>query len=100
MKKLLMVLVVLFAATSLFAGGKSCESKAANAKSVVLTGTLERSGDAQPVFHVANGGPTYTVCEKTKSAALPAVNQNVQVKGKVVTCGEHTELVIEESKKL
>lgn len=105
MKRIAMVLIVLFAAVSLFAGGGK-ECKKTDAKNVELTGTLSRSGsgdEARTVFRVADGGKSYTVCEKTKSNVLKLsndANSTLRVKGKVVNCGEGEELVIESAKKI
>lgn len=99
MKRTLMALVVLLAATFAYAGGKACEVK--SAKSVELNGTLV-SGAEQAVFRVADG-TSYKVCEKTKAAVLKLGENggaNVHVKGKVVNCGEGEELMIEEAKKI
>ena len=100
MKRMAMVLIVLFTAASLFAGGKECQMKAHAAKSVELNGTLSRSGDTT-VFRVANSDQTYNVCEKTKSSIL-SLTGNVHVKGKVVSCSEShgEELMIESAKKM
>ncbi len=104
MKRLTMILLVLFTATALFAGGngKSCDIK--SSKSVELTGTLARVGDgdeAKTVFRVANSDQSYTVCEKSKSSALKLNDGSaVRVKGKVVACGEGEELMIESAKKI
>lgn len=105
MKRIAMVLVVLFIATSLFAGGKECNLKSA-AKNVELTGTLVKSGsgdEAKTVFRVANSSDSYTVCHKSKASALKLGSEadtTVQIKGKVVSCGEGQELMIESAKKV
>ena len=94
MKRLAMVLIVLFTAASLFAGGKECNIK--SAKSVELTGTL-----ADNVFRVADSDQSYKVCEKTKQSVLKLSNSGtLQIKGKVVSCDEGEELVIESAKKI
>ncbi len=102
MKRLIMVLIALFTAATLFAGGKECDIK--NAKNVALKGTLSSIGagdEAKTIFHVADSGESYTVCEKTKSSVLKLTNSGtLQVKGKLVNCGEGHELVIEEAKKI
>jgi hypothetical protein len=102
MKRLIMVLIALFTAATLFAGGKECNIK--NTKSVELTGTIASigSGDAaKTVFRVADSDQSYTVCEKTKASVLKLSNSGaVRVKGKLVSCGEGQELVIEEAKKI
>lgn len=96
MKRLAMVLIVLFTAASLFAGGKECNIK--NTKNVELTGTL-----ADNVFRVANSDESYTVCEKTKKSVLKLSNSGtLQIKGKLVSCGEGEgqELMIESARKI
>jgi len=102
MKRLSMLLIVLFTAVSVFAGGKYCEQQKANAKSVDLTGTISRAAAGEKaVFHVANSDRSYTVCEKTKNAVLKlADGGTVHVKGKVVACGEKEELLIESADKI
>ena len=105
MKKLILTLIVLFTATTLFAGGKECDMKNHASKSVELTGTLLRTGDgdaAKTVFKVANSDQSYNVCEKTKSSILKMANEGtqLQIKGKVMNCSEGEELVIETAKKI
>ena len=104
MKRLSMFLVVLFTAVSVFAGGKYCQEKAAAAKSVELTGTIAPAADSahKAVFHVANSDRSYTVCEKTKSAVLRLADgkSTVHVKGKVVSCGDKEELLIESANRI
>ena len=104
MKRLIMVLIALFTAATLFAGGKECETAKKNVKNVSLTGTLATVGtgdEAKTVFRVADTDQSYTVCEKTKSAVLKLTNTGkVQVKGKLVSCGEGQELMIDEAKKI
>lgn len=102
MKRLVLILIVLFAATSLFAGdGKSCDTT--KTKAVKLTGTISSVGDAK-VFRVANSDKSYTICHKTKSAVsdLGADGATLQVTGKIVACdeAEGEELVIETAKKI
>jgi hypothetical protein len=105
MKRMAMVLVVLFLATSVFAGGKECNLKS-GAKNVELTGSLVTSGsgdEAKTVFRVANSSDSYNVCHKSKASALKLgaeANTTLQVKGKVVSCGEGQELMIESAKKV
>ena len=103
MKRLIMVLVVLFTAATLFAGGKECDINK-SAKKVELTGTLASVGsgdEAKTVFRVADSNDSYTVCEKTKASVLRLTNSgSVRVKGKLVSCGEGQELVIDEAKKI
>ena len=94
MKRLAMVLIVLFTAASLFAGGKECNIK--NTKSVELTGTL-----AENVFRVNDSDQSYKVCEKTKQSVLKLSNSGtLQIKGKLVSCGDGEELMIESAKKI
>ena len=106
MKRLIMVLIALFTAATLFAGGKECNIAAKNAKSVHLTGTLASVGtgdEAKTVFNVANSDQSYTVCEKTKASVLKLTNSGrLEVKGKLVSCSDSDsqELVIEEAKKI
>jgi hypothetical protein len=102
MKRIAIALTVLFVlTTSLYAGGKSCDAKNHAAKSVDLTGSLTWTADHKAVFHVANSSESYTVCEKTKASVLKQTEgANLRIKGKVVSCGEGTELVIEEAKSL
>jgi len=102
MKRLILILVVVFAAGSLFAGeGKSCDAH--KAKSVNLTGTISSVGDAT-VFRVANSDKSYTICHKTKAdvTQLGADGGTLQVTGKIVSCdeAEGEELVIESAKKI
>lgn len=101
MKRIALTLIVLLTAASLFAGGKECELKNHNAKNVTLTGTLDRSGDAKAVFHVANSSQSYTVCEETKASILELSNSGtLRVSGKVVNCSGKDELVITSAKKI
>jgi len=106
MKRLALMLIVLFTAATLFAGGKECDMKKHEAKKVELTGTLAQIGtgdDAKTVFRVANSDQSYNVCEKTKSSILKLSNEGstLQVKGKVMSCGDHgEELMIESAKKV
>lgn len=103
MKRLIMVLVVLFTAVTLFAGGKECNINK-SAKKVELTGTIASVGsgdEAKTVFRVADSNDSYTICEKTKSSVLKLTDSGaVRVKGKLVSCGEGQELVIDEAKKI
>jgi hypothetical protein len=104
MKRLIMVLIALFTAASLFAGGKECDVAKKNVKNVELTGTLASVGtgdEAKTVFRVADTDQSYTVCEKTKSSVLKLTNTGtLHVKGKVISCGEGQELIIDEAKKI
>lgn len=102
MKRLIMVLIALCTAASLYAGGKEC--KINNATNVELTGSLASVGsgdEAKTVFRVADSGQSYTVCEKTKAAVLKLTNSGaLHIKGKVITCGDGQELVIDEASKI
>ena len=105
MKRLALVLIVLFTTATLFAGGKECDMKKHAAKKVELTGTLSQIGtgdDAKTIFRVANSDQSYTVCEKTKASVLKLSNSGstLQVKGKVMSCGDGEELMIESAKKM
>ena len=102
MKRLILILIVVFAAGSLFAGeGKSCDAH--KAKAVKLTGTLSSAGDTT-VFRVANSDKSYTVCHETKASVLKlgTSGNTLKVKGKLVSCDESKgeELVITEAKKI
>jgi len=103
MKRLIMVLIALFTAATLFAGGKECDINK-SAKKVELTGTLASVGsgdEAKTVFRVADSDESYTVCEKTKASVLKLTNSGaLRVKGKVVSCGEGRELIIDEASKI
>ena len=104
MKRLILVLVVLLAATSLFAGdGKSCDVNH-KAKSVSLTGTVAAGANDTTVFRVANSDKSYTICHKSKAnvAKLGAEGATLQVTGKIVSCdeAEGEELVVETAKKM
>ena len=104
MKRVAITLIALFIASSLFAGGKECEMRAKGTP-VTLTGTLTRSGsgdEVKTVFHVANTSQNYTVCEQTKASILEQTSGagSYRVKGKVVSCGGHEELVIESAQKI
>ena len=105
MKKIALILTLLLA-TAAFAGeGKSCNTKTA-AKAVELTGTIAQVGsgdEARTVFRVANSDQSYTVCEKTKASVLRQASEagaTYRVSGKLVSCGEGQELVIDEASKI
>ena len=107
MKRLALTLILLLAATSLFAGGgKSCDVSKTASKNVELTGTLARVGsgdEAKTVFRVSNSDTSYVVCHKTKAAILSLGNDagaTLKVKGKLVSCEDSHSLVIEEAKKI
>lgn len=104
MKRLILILVVLLAATSLFAGGgKSCDVNH-KAKTVELTGTIAAGANDTTVFRVANSDKSYTICHKSKAdvAKLGAGGATLQVTGKVVSCDESEgeELVVETARKI
>jgi hypothetical protein len=103
MKRLVLILIVVFAAGSLLAGdGKSCDTKT-SAKNVSLTGTLAAT-DGNTVFRVANSDKSYTVCHKTaaKFTKLASEGAAVAITGKLVSCdeAEGQELVIESAKRI
>jgi len=104
MKRMALIAVVLFAAVSLYAGGKECQMK--NGKSVDLTGTIVRgTGEhAKTVFKVANSDQSYTVCHESKASVLKLGEdgRTLHVKGRLVSCDEDKGevLVIVEGEKL
>ena len=105
MKRTVLMLVVLFAATTLFAGGKECETKHAK-KSVQLTGTILKvaaeDGDKY-YFRVGNDGEKYSICDKSKVSAVKLAkegNATLSIKGQLVSCTDGQELMIEEVKKV
>jgi hypothetical protein len=103
MKKLAMVLILVFAATSLLAGGKECNINKTAAKKVQLTGTFAHVGsgdEAKTVFRVADSDRSYTVCHKSKADVAKLSNSTVKVSGKLVHCGDSEELMIEEAKQI
>ena len=106
MKRLVLVLALVFVAATLYAGdGAHCNMNKA-AKKVQLTGKVVcADGDcSKAVFRVADSDKSYDVCSKSK-ASLKTLGQsgaNVRVTGKLVSCSENetesTELVIDEAK--
>lgn len=105
MKRLVMVLAVLFIASTVFAGGgANCDIN--KAKKVELTGKVVCSdGDcSKAVFRVADSETSYDVCLKSKAAVkkLGAEGSTVRVTGKLVNCSDSdkTELVIEDVKSI
>jgi len=103
MKRLILILIVVFAAGSLLAGeGKSCDTS--KTKSVKLTGTLAAGEGGAKIFRVADSNKSFTICHKTSSdvAKLGADGATLQVTGKIVACdeAEGEELVIETAKKI
>lgn len=103
MKRMILVLVVLFTASVAFAGGKECDMKKASHKKVALTGTIAfTDGDSEKaVFKVANSDKTYDICHKSK-ASLTKLGDgaSVEIKGQLVSCGDGEELMIDEAKKI
>ena len=98
MKKLMLLVVVLLVAGSVFAGeGKSCDRTAA--KTVQLTGTIEASDDGR-VFRVADSDRSYTICDKSTAELTKLSGATVRVSGKLVSCDEGQELVIEKAAKI
>jgi hypothetical protein len=102
-----LTLLLILGATAVFAGdGKSCNTHKTAAKSVELTGTIAQVGsgdEARTVFRVANSDQRYTVCEKTKASVLRQAAEagaTYRVSGKLVSCGDGQELVIENAKKV
>jgi len=103
MKRLVLILIVVFATGTMLAGeGKSCDVKK-SAKTVELKGTLTSEGE-NTVFRVANTDKSYTVCHKTaaKFTKLAKEGTTVAIKGKLVSCDEADgqELVIESAQKI
>jgi predicted transcriptional regulator len=93
MKKLVMILaLVLVAATSFAGDGKSCGK--ADVKTVELTGTIEcADGDCSKAVLVSND-QRYSICDKSK-VKLTSLNGNrVKVTGKVMKCDDAEELVV------
>lgn len=108
MKRLALVLALVFVAATLYAGdGAHCNvNKKASTKTVELKGKVVcADGDcSKAVFRVADSDRSYDVCHKSK-AALKSLGDSgnvVLVKGKLVNCSdsEATELVIEEAKSI
>jgi hypothetical protein len=102
MKRLAVLLILVLATTSLFAGGKYCETQ--KAKSVSLTGTIATNADGGKIFRVSDSGKTLTLCHKTKADVLKLGENGatLEVKGKVVACdeAEGEELFIETAKRI
>jgi hypothetical protein len=106
MKKLVLVLALVFVAATLYAGdGAHCDmKKASKAKSVELTGTVVcADGDCEKaVFRVSDSDKSYDVCTESKASfkSLGQAGKVVRVKGKLVSCGEAEgqELMIESAK--
>lgn len=103
MKRLILTLIVLFTAATLFAGdGKSCDTH--KAKNVQLQGTITTNAEGAKIFRVSDGATSYTLCHKTKADVLKLGESGatIAVKGKLVSCdeAEGEELVIEAAKKI
>ncbi|HVS31361.1 MAG TPA: hypothetical protein VMS98_07885 [Thermoanaerobaculia bacterium] len=103
MKKLMLIVVVLLAAGALFAGeGKSCDRSQA-AKAVQLTGTVvvESGADGEVrVFRVADSDKAYSICHKSTADLAKLNGSKVRVSGKLVSCDEGQELVIDKIAKI
>ena len=101
MKRLVLVLALVFITATLFAGGKECNISKTAEKSVELTGTFSRSADTDAtIFRVANSTDSYTVCDKSKADLSKLSDATVRVKGKLITCDGKQELMIENAKKI
>jgi hypothetical protein len=108
MKKLVLVLALVFVAATLYAGdGAHCDmKKASKAKSVELTGKVVwADGDhSKAIFKVADSDRSYDVCSESKVSGKSLVKDGaiVRVKGKLVSCGEAEgqELMIESAKSI
>lgn len=106
MKKLILVLALVFVAATVYAGdGAHCDmKKATKAKAVELTGKVVWvDGDqSKAVFKVADSDKSYDVCSESKvtGKSLAKAGAIVRVKGKLVSCGEGDgqELMIESAK--
>ena len=102
MKRLPLILILVFVAGTLLAGdGKSCGTQAT--KTVQLTGTVATT-DGATIFRVANSDKSYTICHKSKAnvAKLGADGATLEVTGKIVSCdeAEGEELVVTSAKKV
>ena len=106
MKKSVLSLVFLMSTGVAFAGeGKSCKVKDASYKNVELTGTIacadgSAGGDCARVFRVSNKDTEYKVCDKSKVKLAKLSGDSVRVSGKLVSCGEGEELMIEKASKI
>jgi hypothetical protein len=107
MKRLALVLAMVFVAATVYAGGgANCDLKAAKTKTVELTGKVVCSDGecSKAVFRVSDSDKSYDLCDKSR-ASLKSLGENgkvVRVKGKLVNCSdsEKTELVIDEAKSI
>jgi hypothetical protein len=107
MKRLVLVLALVFVAATLYAGdGAHCNVNKKASKTVELTGKVVcADGEcSKAVFRVADSDKSYDVCHKSKAAlkSLGESGKAVLVKGKLVSCSdsENTELMIEEAKSI
>jgi hypothetical protein len=122
MKNLAITLVLFLACGALVAGeqhgshhgkGKGCDMKAAEGKSVELTGTilcqscdLKKSDTCAKVFQAADSDKTiYSICHGSKVdvEALGEEKATLKIKGKIVKCAEEEgkeELMISEAVKI
>ena len=99
MRKVILILGTLLVAGSLFAGeGKSCDRNHA-AKGVQLTGTIEVQDGAR-VFRVADSNESYSICHKSTAELAKLNGSKVRVTGKLVSCDEGQELMIEKAAKI
>lgn len=104
MKKLILVLALVFIAATLYAGdGKHCDVKKTSSKAVELTGTVVcADGECDKAVFRVSDTEKYDVCHKSKASlkSLGESGKAVRVKGKLVNCGEGDgqELMIESSK--
>ena len=97
MRNAILFVLVLLVAASVFAGeGKSCDRNHA-AKNVQLTGTIQDGGEGGRVFRVADSTESYTICDKSTAELTKLNGSKVRVSGKLVSCGEGQELMIEKA---
>lgn len=99
MRKVILLAVTLLVAGSLFAGeGKSCNRGQAT-KAVELTGTIEVQ-DGAKVFRVADSDESYSICDKSSADVAKLGGSKIRVTGKLVSCDEGRELMIEKAAKI
>ena len=99
MRRLILLGLMVLVAGSLFAGeGKSCDRSHA-AKAVQLTGTIEVQ-DGANVFRVADSDESYSICHKSTADLAKLNGAKVRVSGKLVSCDEGRELMIEKAAKI
>src|SRR5687768_12593360 len=102
MKRIVLILVVLLVAATAFAGeGKSCDRNA-KAKAVKLTGVIECVGDDCAKAQLVVDDEKYTICEKSEVKFASLKGAKVTVSGKLVSCGDSDgqELVIQKVSKI